>query len=219
MYQRFCELVKNHSFFLFGPRGSGKTTLLHKIFHEEKAVFYDLLDAEVEEMFRTKPNQLSALIDHLPEQITHIIIDEIQKVPKLLDEVHRLIEKDKKKHFILTCSSARKLKRGGANLLAGRAFVYNLFPLSVFELGDQFDMEHALHWGTLPKLFTLGEPKLKDQYLRAYTQTYLKEEVWGEQIVGILHLFVSFWKLLLKAMERSSTLQTFHAMLGSMRKP
>ncbi len=191
MYKRLCKLIKNHSFFLFGPRGSGKTTLLHHEFPEETTVFYDLLDADVLDVFRDKPTQLGAIVAALPETVTHVVIDEIQKAPRLLDEVHRLIESEER-HFVMTGSSARKLKRGGANLLAGRAFVYNLFPLSWLELGDAFDLDLALHWGTQPKLFTLETVELKKLYLRAYTRTYLSEEIWGEQAVRDLPPFRRF---------------------------
>ena len=102
------------------------------------------------------PSELYAIVKALPAEITHVSVDEIQKVPKLLDEVHRLIE-ETDKCFVLTGSSARKLKHGGANLLAGRAFVYNLYPLSCFELKERFDLESALHWATLPKMFALKD--------------------------------------------------------------
>lgn len=111
------------------------------------------MDSQVEDQFYRNPSELFAIVKALPKEITYVVIDEIQKVPKLLDEVHRLIE-ETDKIFILTGASARKLKHGGANLLAGRAFVYHLYALSCFELKDQFDLEKALHWGTLPKIFS-----------------------------------------------------------------
>ncbi len=121
-----------------------------------------------------------------------MLLDEIQKVPKLLDEVHRLIEEKTDKIFILTGSSARKLKHGGANLLAGRAFVYHLFTLSCFELKEKFDLEKALHWGTLPKIFSLDGDSEKSEFLRSYADTYLKEEIWNEQVVRKLQPFRRF---------------------------
>lgn len=151
----------------------------------------DLLDSDNESLFLRNPSELYAIVNALPETITHVIIDEIQKVPKLLDEVHRLIE-EKKKIFILTGSSARKLKHGGANLLAGRAFVYHLFPLTCVELGGQFDLGKALHWGTLPKIFSIEDDSEKDAFLRSYSDTYLKEEIWGEQAVRKLPPFRRF---------------------------
>jgi predicted AAA+ superfamily ATPase len=110
-----------------------------------------------------------------------VIIDEIQKVPKLLDIVHHLIE-TKKYKFILTGSTARKLKRSSSNLLAGRAFLYHLFPLTHLELKDDFELNEILHWGSLPTIFSLP-PKGRAEFLRAYTQVYLKEEILQEQIV------------------------------------
>ena len=129
MFQRLIQLPKNYSFFLFGPRGSGKSTLLQNGFTQETSYWIDLLDPETEERFALKPNLLKTIVDSLPPEITHVVLDEIQKVPKVLDVVHSLIEKTSKL-FILTGSSARKLKYGGANLLAGRAFVQHLFPLT-----------------------------------------------------------------------------------------
>ena len=138
MFPRLRCFSNNHSFFLFGPRGSGKSTLLKERFNQNECLWLDLLDSGVEDRFCRNPSDLYNIVKALPKEITYVIVDEIQKVPKLLDEVHRLIE-ETDKIFILTGSSARKLKHGGANLLAGRAFVYHLHPLSCFELGDKFD--------------------------------------------------------------------------------
>jgi len=131
------------------------------------------------------------MVKALPKGVPFVVVDEIQKVPQLLDEVHRLIE-ETDKIFILTGSSARKLKHGGANLLAGRAFVYHLFALSCFELKERFDLEKALHWGTLPKVFSLESDTEKEEFLRSYTNTYLKEEIWTEQVIRKLPPFRRF---------------------------
>lgn len=191
MFSRFRQFSHKYSFFLFGARGSGKSTLLRERFSKDSCLWLDLLDTEVEDRFQTQPHQLYAMVKALPTTIKYVIIDEIQKVPKLLDEVHRLIE-ETDKIFVLTGSSARKLKRGGANLLAGRAFVYSLYPLSCFELKQQFNLEQALHWGTLPKIFTLEEDEARSSFLRAYADTYLKEEIGNEQIVRKLQPFRRF---------------------------
>ncbi len=191
MFARFRRFSQDNSLFLFGPRGCGKSTLLADRFDQKLTAWFDLLDSKVAEQFFRNPSELYAIVNGLPDHVTHVVIDEIQKVPKLLDEVHRLIE-EKKKLFILTGSSARKLKRGGANLLAGRAFVYNLHALSCFELKEAFDLDGALRWGTLPKIYSLSQDEDKKAFLRAYAETYLKEEIWDEQVVRKLSAFRRF---------------------------
>lgn len=191
MFLRLNQLSHKHSFFLFGPRGVGKTTLLKKRFDESQCLWLDLLDVYIEERFLRSPGDLYSIVKALPKETLYIVIDEIQKVPKLLDEVHRLIE-ETDKVFILTGSSARKLKHGGANLLAGRAFVYKLYALSCFELKEKFDLEKALHFGTLPKIFSLKEDIEKGEFLRSYADTYLKEEIWNEQVIRKLPPFRRF---------------------------
>lgn len=191
MFSRLRHFSHKNSFFLFGPRGTGKSTLLKKRFDSKECLWLDLLDTSVEDQFFRSPSDLYAIVKALPKKIKYVIIDEIQKVPQLLDEVHRLIE-ESDKIFILTGSSARKLKRGGANLLAGRAFVYHLFALSCFELETEFDLEEALHFGTLPKIFSMGSEEEKCQFLRSYADTYLKEEISNEQVVRRLPPFRRF---------------------------
>ena len=119
------------------------------------------------------------------------MIDEIQKIPKLLDIVHNLIETTDKK-FILTGSSAKKLKHGGANLLAGRAFLYHLYPMTYLEVGGQFNLSHALQYGMLPKTFELSKASAKQNFLETYVNLYLKEEVWAEKFVRDLEPFRHF---------------------------
>ncbi len=136
---------------MFGARNTGKSTLIKERFDAQHCLWIDLLDLDQEEQFAKEPNLLYAIVKQLPPSITHIIIDEVQKLPKLLDVVHRLIE-ETDKHFVLTGSSSRKLKHGGANLLAGRAFLYHLYPFTFIELGKQFDLQQALQWGLLPLL-------------------------------------------------------------------
>ncbi|MGH2611964.1 MAG: ATP-binding protein, partial [Rhabdochlamydiaceae bacterium] len=191
MFSRFRHFPHKHSFFLFGPRGTGKSTLIKERFDQTECLWLDLLDSEVEDQFFRSPGDLYAIVKALPKQTIYVVIDEIQKVPKLLDGVHRLIE-ETDKIFILTGSSARKLRRGGANLLAGRAFVYHLYPLSCFELKTHFDLENALHWGTLPKIFSLEDDVEKSEFLRSYANTYLKEEISNEQVVRRLPPFRRF---------------------------
>ena len=191
MFSRLRDFSRDHSFFLFGPRGTGKSTLLKERFIQNQCLWLDLLDSSVEDQFFYKPSDLYAMVKALPKEIPYVIIDEVQKVPALLDEVHRLIE-ETDKIFILTGSSARKLKRSGANLLAGRAFVYHLYALSCFELKDQFDLNKALHFGSLPKIFSFKDDAQKNEYLRSYTDTYLKEEIAKEQLIRKLPPFRRF---------------------------
>lgn len=191
MFPRLRSFSNKRSFFLFGPRGTGKSTLLKHRFNQKECFWLDLLDSSIEDRFFRNPNELYSIVKALPAEIKYIIVDEIQKVPKLLDEVHRLIE-EMDKIFILTGSSARRLKRGGANLLAGRAFVYHLHAFSCFELKDHFDLEEALHWGTLPRIFNLDGETEKSEFLRSYADTYLKEEIWNEQVVRKLQPFRRF---------------------------
>lgn len=188
--KRLIKLPKNHSFFLFGPRGSGKSHLLKEEF-TDNAYMIDLLDLDLFDKFSRNPMLLRDLVNGLPSKTTYVVIDEVQKIPKLLDVVHSLIESTKKV-FILTGSSARKLKYGGANLLAGRAFVSNLYPFSAFELAANFDLQHALEWGLMPKVQYLTEDASKAQYLLSYTKTYLREEIWQEQFIKQLEPFRYF---------------------------
>jgi len=189
--KRFLQLPKKHSFFLLGPRGVGKSTLVRRQFDHEASVIFDLLEAKYEERFSRNPDELKDIVLALPKEKTHIIIDEVQKIPKLLDIVHQLIESTDK-HFILTGSSARKLKRGGANMLAGRAFVYHLYPLSIFELQADFSLEERLQWGMLPKILEYKQDNFRRKYLQTYAHTYLREEVWEEQFIRELDPFRRF---------------------------
>jgi predicted AAA+ superfamily ATPase len=188
MFLRIAKLSKSHSFFLFGPRGSGKSTLIQNRFSLGSSIYIDLLKAENENRYRKNPDLL--LNDVKAHKNKWIIIDEVQKIPKLLDLVHVAIEEYKSK-FILTGSSARKLKRGGANLLAGRAFLFYLFPLTHVELADQFHLQDVLCWGSLPKIFELDDVDKKN-FLVSYVQTYLKEEIISEQIIRNVEGFRNF---------------------------
>jgi predicted AAA+ superfamily ATPase len=193
MFQRECKLPEKVSFFLFGARGTGKSTLLKTVLKVPSAAYIDLLKIGTERELSRDPDALEAKVRALPEGVNTVVIDEVQRLPRLLDVVHRLIETpDITVRFALTGSSARKLKAGGANLLAGRAFLRNIFPLTQRELCDQFSLEHAMSWGTLPALFKFSEEADKVEYLEAYAHAYLKEEIWGEQIVRNLDPFRRF---------------------------
>lgn len=145
----------------------------------------------MEDRYASRPHLLSEQIAARPDPAGWVVIDEVQKVPRLLDIVHSQIEATGTR-FALTGSSARKLKRGAVNLLAGRAFVYNLFPFTTAELGASFDLDSALSFGSLPGLLELQTPEEKADFLRSYALTYLKEEVWGEHLVRNLDPFRAF---------------------------
>jgi len=184
MYSRIIKRPNNKSFFLFGPRGTGKTTWVKASF--PAALYFDLLEAEIYNDLLANPQRLENLI---PKDYKNwIIIDEIQRIPELLNEVHRLIEKYKYK-FILTGSSARKLRKKGHNLLGGRALTYSMYPLVAVELGKDFDLNHSLKYGSLPSVYVEKQPKA---YLESYVKTYLDEEVRQEGLTRNLSAFSRF---------------------------
>lgn len=190
--KRLLQLPLSRSFFLFGARNTGKSTLLKHTFESKNTLWIDLLDPSFEERYSRDPASFKQEVLALDQNVKYIVIDEVQKLPKLLDLVHQLIE-DTDKIFIMTGSSARKLKHGGANLLAGRAFVYNLFPFTSIELGKDFDLNSALHWGTLPAVvYKMQDDSEKASFLQAYAQTYLKEEIWLEQFIRKIDPFRKF---------------------------
>ncbi len=191
MIPRLLTLPKDENFFLFGARSTGKTTMLRNLPWFENTLMLNLLEAKTENRFARNPDELSAIVKALPDNKTHVIIDEIQKLPKLLDVVHELIESTNKL-FILTGSSARRLKRDGANLLAGRAFVYNLYPFSYLEIGEQFNLTHTLQYGLLPKVIEYKNEEKKQLFLEAYANTFLKEEIWQEKFIRNLEPFRYF---------------------------
>jgi predicted AAA+ superfamily ATPase len=184
MYSRLIQAPKEKSFFLFGPRGTGKTTWVKANFKD--ALYLDLLEAELFNDLLANPQRLEKLIP--PNFKEWVIIDEVQRIPELLNETHRLIEKYKYK-FILTGSSARKLKRKGPNLLAGRALTYSLHPLTALELGADFDLNHSLKYGSLPSVYAEADPK---RYLESYVKTYLEEEIQQEGLTRNLGAFSRF---------------------------
>ena len=177
MIPRLVKCSKTKSFFLFGGRATGKSSYLQKqwskVFNKNELFWIDLLEPEKEREFNLRPSRLTEQIEALKRKPKFIVIDEIQKAPKLLDIAHYLIQKKNIK-FALTGSSIRKLKRGSANLLAGRAFLYKLFPLTFLELTDKFNLEQVLQFGSLPEICNLRLKKEKIRYLNSYIHTYLK---------------------------------------------
>lgn len=198
MITRLLQLPDDESFFLFGARGVGKTTLLKNLPYFSNAIYINLLKPEEENRFARHPSELASIVRSMTSLSRHVIIDEVQKLPKLLDVVHDLIETTHIK-FIMTGSSARKLKHGGANLLAGRAFVYHLHPFSYLEIKNQFNLSHALQFGLLPKAIDYQTTEKKQLYLEAYTNTYLKEEIWAEQFIRELDPFRRFLEVAAQA--------------------
>lgn len=182
---RFFEPPKA-SFFLFGPRGTGKSTLVKNRFAH--ALYVDLLQPDTFRRYSASPERLREQLLADPG-ITEVIIDEIQKVPELLDLVHALIEEKQGWRFILTGSSSRKLKRAGVDLLAGRARLCSLHPFMAAELGDLFEMRSALRIGLLPVVLDSAEP---EQVLRTYAALYLREEVQSEGLVRNIGNFSRF---------------------------
>jgi uncharacterized protein len=184
MYSRLIAPPQDKSFFLFGPRGTGKTTWVKSKFPE--AIYLDLLEAELFNDLLANPQRLENFI---PKDFNDwVIIDEVQRIPELLNEIHRLIEKSKYK-FILTGSSARKIRRKGVNLLAGRALSYHLYPLTSVELGKDFNCDHSLAYGQLPCVYTEKDAKA---YLESYVKTYLEEEIQQEGFTRNLGAFSRF---------------------------
>lgn len=172
------------SFFLFGPRGTGKSTWVRAEF--PRALRIDLLQESAFVELAGHSDRLVAMADAHGADV--VFVDEVQKLPALLDEVHRLME-DRGFRFILTGSSARKLKRSGANLLAGRARTLTMHPFTPTELGGRFELGHALRYGMLPSVWTSSDP---DAYLKAYVGTYLREEVQQEALVRSVASFNRF---------------------------
>jgi predicted AAA+ superfamily ATPase len=180
------DLLKKKSFFLFGPRATGKSILVKQQIADSASII-DLLDSRLFLRLSSAPHDLEELIDAQSSDL--IVIDEIQRIPELLNEVHRLIE-DRKIRFLLTGSSARKLKRGQANLLAGRVWEARLFPLTWKEI-PEFNLERYLRYGGLPAVYLSENP---EEELDAYVNTYLKEEIMAEGLIRNLPPFARFLK-------------------------
>jgi uncharacterized protein len=184
MHVRTTQLPET-SFFLFGPRGTGKTTWLGHVLPDAMRV--DLLDAATFGELSLRPSRLIERIR--AEKPEWVILDEVQKLPALLDTVHQSMSERSSTRFALTGSSARKLKRGGANLLAGRAVTRAFHPLTAEELGVHYRFEHSLAFGQLPTVYASKQPT---DYLLSYVGTYLKEEVQAEALVRRLDMFTRF---------------------------
>ncbi len=190
MIPRLCNVSKSNSFFLFGPRGVGKTTLIKERFPADKALLLNLLDDSLMDQLLLDFSRFKDIIDSPENHTKSVIVDEVQKLPKVLNIAHLQIQ-ERKRQFILTGSSSRKLKQAGSNLLAGRAWVYRLYPLSSLEMGDKFDLKKVLEFGGLPEAFLASGSDAKE-YLNSYVATYLQKEIQQEQWVKNLEPFRKF---------------------------
>ena len=183
------ELLEKKSHFLFGPRSTGKTSLIQAQL-TSVATILNLLRVPVLTRLSADPGELEGMIDadRRAQENSIVVIDEIQKVPTLLDEVHRLIE-ERKLRFLLSGSSARRLKAVGVNLLGGRAWIANLFPLTYHEIAD-FDLDRMLRYGGLPHVYLSSFP---ERELEAYVETYINEEI---KMEGLIRKIPSFFRFL-----------------------
>ena len=192
-YKRFCNisLPPGQSAFLWGPRQTGKSTLLGQRFPD--SVSFDLLDSDIMLRFLSRPRMLGEELKSFGNAAyaSPVVIDEIQKVPALLDEVHRLIETERMS-FVLCGSSARKLKRSGVNLLGGRAWKYSLYPLTWSEV-PEFDLLTAMSTGMLPGLYA---KKTARRSIGAYVRDYLTQEVFNEALTRKTAAFSRFFDAL-----------------------
>jgi len=191
MIRRELNINKHSSFLLLGARGTGKTRLINQQFGDDKPLIIDLLLPRAYQQLLADPESLSGMILPAIREKRLIVIDEVQRVPALLDLAHYHIEKSGAQ-FGRTGSSARKLKRGGAKLLAGRAITYNLYPLLESEIGSSFDLARALQLGTLPKPTTDSDHESAILYLESYVDTYISQEIIAEQIIRKLPPFHRF---------------------------
>jgi len=178
----------NQGYFLFGPRGTGKTTFLKQKYPD--AIYYNLLDYELFRQFSSKPERLADVLREVKERT--VIIDEIQKIPQLLQVIHMIIEEKRGICFILTGSSARKLKKSGADLLAARVLKYSFHPFMACELGERFNLDEALEFGLLPVIYSSPE---KATAIKTYASMYVKEEVLDEGLVRNIGNFSRFLEI------------------------
>jgi len=205
MIQRISHLPDTQSFFLFGPRQTGKSSLVQSRFGES-AWTVSLLHSEDYTRYSKHPGQYRLdVAEKAVKGVNRFILDEVQRIPELLNEVHALLEQLPTCQFIMLGSSARKLMRGGANLLGGRAVRRFLFPFTRQELGDTFRLDDALRFGTLPPLTNRSDPDKLD-ILRAYSDTYLREEI---QMEGLVRNLGGFYRFLEVAASASGEMLNF----------
>jgi predicted AAA+ superfamily ATPase len=185
-YLDIQAILERRSCFLLGPRQTGKTSLIRQLLPD--VIYYDLLDSATYLALSQHPDRLA---EEIGNSMKRVVIDEIQRIPSLLNEVHRLIE-TRKVNFLLTGSSARKLRRGGINLLGGRARIKYMHPLTFKELGDRFDLKRAIHRGLLPSIYFSDDPAAD---LQAYAGFYLQQEIMAEGATRNIPAFSRFLKI------------------------
>ena len=192
MIKRQIKLPKTRSFFLFGPRQTGKTTLIQQLF-AKKIYSINLLLNDQFFKYSKQPGLLRYEVEKKlkTKEIETVFVDEIQRLPLLLNEVQYLLDNHRMK-FILTGSSCRKLKRGGANLLGGRAVQRFLFPFTWNEIKEYMELQEILHFGSLPHIFNQKSVQDKKDALKSYCDIYLREEIQAESIVRNLGSFSRF---------------------------
>jgi predicted AAA+ superfamily ATPase len=190
MYDRLLlsEIAKkNKSLLILGPRQVGKSTLIHQLKPDLKI---NLANEQEYFTFQTEPSELERRL--AATNAKTIFIDEIQRIPKLTNTIQSIVDENSKVKFFLTGSSARKLRKGKANMLPGRILNYYLAPLAAEELKDDWSEAHALAFGTLPGIVNIKNNKDKKELLRSYTSTYLKEEIMAEALVRQIDSFMRF---------------------------
>lgn len=205
MIQRITKLPGKQSFFLFGPRQTGKSSLIQSIFGDS-AWTVSLLHGEEYTRYAKHPEQYRLdVAEKAGKGVRRFVLDEVQRIPELLNEVHALLEQFPACQFVMLGSSARKLMRGGANLLGGRAVRRFLFPFTRQELGERFRLDDAMRFGTLPPLTNLSDTDKQD-ILRAYSDTYLREEI---QMEGLVRNLGGFYRFLEVAASASGEILNF----------
>jgi hypothetical protein len=186
---RFLRPPKS-SFFLFGPRGTGKSTWLRRVFPDAPSI--DLLEPDLDRELSARPERLGQYVAGAPHA-REVIVDEVQRVPEFLTVVHQMIEEKRRLRFVLTGSSARKLRRTGVDLLGGRAVRCTMHPFMAAELGAEFDLDRALLEGLVPGVCRAAEPR---RALQAYLALYVREEVKSEGLVRNLGAFSRFLEVI-----------------------
>ncbi|MBI4651164.1 AAA family ATPase [Candidatus Desantisbacteria bacterium] len=212
MFKRILNLlIYKNSFFLFGPRQVGKTYLIKHTLSPD--LFIDLLKHSEFLRYSKDVSILSREIEALKKEKCCIVIDEIQRLPQLLNEIQLIMGNKREAQFILTGSSARKLRKAGTNLLGGRAITLHLHPFTFEELAEDFNLEEAMQFGTIPNIAIEKDRKNKIRLLKSYVETYIKEEIQQEALTRNIPAFARFLEL---AAYETGILLTFRILPGKL---